>query len=72
MNICADDGAGAGAGQDYPDFLTGELRAYQKKGIEWLINLYHNGINGILADQMGLGKTVRSKAFACTVECHFT
>lgn len=24
----------------------------------WLISLYQNGLNGILADSMGLGKTV--------------
>ena len=39
--------------------LKGELREYQLKGIKWLIALYSNGLNGILADQMGLGKTVR-------------
>jgi hypothetical protein len=27
--------------------------------VTWLISLYQNGLNGILADQMGLGKTVR-------------
>lgn len=37
-----------------------ELRDYQLKGVKWLISLYQNGINGILADQMGLGKTVRA------------
>jgi SNF2 family DNA or RNA helicase len=26
--------------------------------VTWLISLYQNGLNGILADQMGLGKTV--------------
>lgn len=39
--------------------LQGSLRDYQVKGIRWLISLYRNGISGILADQMGLGKTVR-------------
>ena len=29
------------------------------RGVKWLIALYVNGLNGILADQMGLGKTVR-------------
>ncbi len=35
------------------------LRDYQITGVKWLISLYKNGLNGILADQMGLGKTVR-------------
>jgi len=38
--------------------IKGELRPYQLKGIKWIISLYQNGLNGILADQMGLGKTV--------------
>ena len=29
-------------------------------GLNWLANLYQNGINGILADEMGLGKTLQS------------
>ena len=31
--------------------------------MNWLANLYNQGINGILADEMGLGKTVQSIAF---------
>lgn len=31
--------------------------------MNWLINLYEQGINGILADEMGLGKTVQSIVF---------
>lgn len=40
--------------------MKADLRDYQLKGVKWLISLYNNGINGILGDQMGLGKTVRS------------
>nr|CAG8532112.1 3828_t:CDS:10 [Entrophospora candida] len=36
------------------------LKEYQIKGLNWLANLYEQGINGILADEMGLGKTVQS------------
>ena len=39
--------------------FKGEMRDYQLKGVKWLIALYTNGLNGILADQMGLGKTAR-------------
>lgn len=38
--------------------IQGELRDYQLAGVSWLISLFQNGLNGILADQMGLGKTV--------------
>jgi hypothetical protein len=43
--------------------IQGELRSYQLKGVAWLISLWTNGMNGILADQMGLGKTVQTVAF---------
>jgi ATP-dependent DNA helicase len=45
--------------------FTGSLRDYQLKGVKWMISLYQNGLNGILADQMGLGKTVQTIAFLC-------
>lgn len=28
------------------------MRDYQIRGLNWLISLYENGINGILADEM--------------------
>lgn len=43
-----------------PAMFRGSLKAYQLKGMNWLANLYDQGINGILADEMGLGKTVQS------------
>ncbi|KAH7122455.1 SNF2 family N-terminal domain-containing protein [Dendryphion nanum] len=43
-----------------PKLLTCTLKEYQVKGLNWLVNLYEQGINGILADEMGLGKTVQS------------
>ena len=30
----------------------GEMRDYQVRGLNWMISLYENGINGILADEM--------------------
>ncbi|KDD71699.1 SNF2 family N-terminal domain-containing protein, partial [Helicosporidium sp. ATCC 50920] len=45
--------------------FAGALRDYQLRGVRWLVSLYQNGINGILADQMGLGKTVQTIAFLC-------
>lgn len=31
---------------------NGQMREYQLQGLNWLIHLYDNGINGILADEM--------------------
>lgn len=43
-----------------PAMLNAQLKEYQLKGLNWLANLYEQGINGILADEMGLGKTIQS------------
>ncbi|EHK98086.1 putative DNA helicase INO80 [Glarea lozoyensis 74030] len=45
---------------EQPKLLQAQLKEYQLKGLNWLVNLYEQGINGILADEMGLGKTVQS------------
>jgi len=50
-----------------PTMFRGTLKHYQLKGMNWLANLYDQGINGILADEMGLGKTVQSIAFLCHI-----
>lgn len=34
------------------DIVGGKLRDYQIRGLNWMISLYENGINGILADEM--------------------
>ncbi|XP_026735915.1 chromatin-remodeling ATPase INO80, partial [Trichoplusia ni] len=52
---------------DQPDIFRGTLKGYQLKGMNWLANLYDQGISGILADEMGLGKTVQCIAFLCHV-----
>lgn len=44
--------------QELVPLIHGEMRTYQLMGVKWLISLWNNGLNGILADQMGLGKTV--------------
>jgi DNA helicase INO80 len=48
-----------------PKMFRGLLKAYQLKGMNWLLNLYDQGINGILADEMGLGKTIQAISFLC-------
>ncbi|HEX5597124.1 MAG TPA: DEAD/DEAH box helicase [Micromonosporaceae bacterium] len=44
---------------DEPPGFRGMLRPYQKRGLAWLSFLQSLGLGGILADQMGLGKTVQ-------------
>jgi len=39
--------------------LQGNLREYQKRGVAWLQYLERLGLNGCLADDMGLGKSVQ-------------
>ncbi|KAF8751040.1 hypothetical protein HU200_012273 [Digitaria exilis] len=46
-----------------PLLTGGKLKSYQIKGVKWLISLWQNGLNGILADQMGLGKTIQPIGF---------
>lgn len=36
---------------------NGEMRDYQIRGLNWMISLFENGINGILADEMVLKLT---------------
>jgi non-specific serine/threonine protein kinase len=45
--------------QPIPQGFTGELRPYQKAGLDWLYFLNKFGFGGILADDMGLGKTIQ-------------
>lgn len=40
-----------------------ELKAYQLVGVNWLKLLHENKVNGVLADDMGLGEQMSS----CTV-----
>ncbi|XP_020561797.1 E1A-binding protein p400 isoform X4 [Oryzias latipes] len=46
-----------------PFLLHGMLRDYQQVGVDWLVNLYKKHLNGILADETGLGKTVQTVAY---------
>lgn len=45
-----------------PQMMKATLKEYQLTGMQWLVNLYEQGINGILADEMGLGKTIQAIA----------
>lgn len=46
-----------------PFLLHGSLREYQQIGVDWLVNLHKKHLNGILADEAGLGKTVQTVAY---------
>ncbi len=49
--------------QPLPAGFNGELRPYQKHGFDWLYFLREYKFGGILADYMGLGKTIQVLAF---------
>lgn len=45
------------------EMFKGELREYQRQGVEYLKRLNNLGFSGILADEMGLGKTIQVISF---------
>ncbi|XP_063949276.1 probable ATP-dependent DNA helicase CHR719 isoform X2 [Daucus carota subsp. sativus] len=40
--------------------LGGELSAYHLEGLEWMLNLFNKNLSGILANEMGLDKTIQT------------
>ena len=36
----------------YLKVIHGLMRPYQLQGLNWMVSLYHNSLNGILADEM--------------------
>uniref|UniRef100_UPI00266FE4C1 DEAD/DEAH box helicase n=1 Tax=Holdemania filiformis TaxID=61171 RepID=UPI00266FE4C1 len=44
---------------DVPPSMRKILRTYQKEGFRWLKTIAHYGFGGILADDMGIGKTLQ-------------
>ncbi|XP_073723797.1 E1A-binding protein p400 isoform X6 [Misgurnus anguillicaudatus] len=53
-----------------PALLHGALRDYQQVGVEWLASLHRKNLNGILADETGLGKTVQTVAYFAHLACN--
>lgn len=56
-----------------PSYVTGgTLRDYQVQGLNWLVSLFEHGINGVLADEMGLVRFTTSLAylFSFSYSCH--
>ncbi|KAJ2717205.1 swr1 complex component [Coemansia spiralis] len=54
---------------EQPALLRGELREYQRQGLDWLASLHQHQTNGILADEMGLGKTIQTIALLAHLAC---
>jgi len=48
--------------RELPGGFEGELRPYQRKGVDFLSFIGEHGLHGILADDMGLGKTIQAIA----------
>lgn len=46
-----------------PEFL----RNYQKRGVEWALNLFEHSCNVMIADEMGLGKTLQTLTIADSI-----
>lgn len=63
MNLTKEERAEKEQAELVPLLTGGKLKPYQVKGVKWLISLWQNGLNGILADQMGLGKTIQTIGF---------
>ncbi|WP_210364473.1 DEAD/DEAH box helicase [Bacillus sp. REN3] len=51
-----------------PAGLAGELRPYQKLGMDWLMFLRKYGFGALLADDMGLGKTIQLISYLLAVK----
>jgi SNF2 family DNA or RNA helicase len=52
-----------------PFLLKHPLREYQHVGLDWLVTLYENKLNCILADEIGLGKTIQTIALLAHLAC---
>jgi hypothetical protein len=61
LRALADDFAGIPSAP-LPAGLAAELRAYQRRGVDWLSFCRLAGLGCVLADDMGLGKTVQALA----------
>jgi superfamily II DNA or RNA helicase len=57
------ESARAWMARDLPDnphpLFQGSLRGYQREGMRWILSLHARRGGGLLADQMGLGKTIQ-------------
>ncbi|XXH04832.1 hypothetical protein Hte_011254 [Hypoxylon texense] len=54
-------------GLKLPGDIFPALFDYQKTGVQWLAELYHSKVGGIVGDEMGLGKTIQIISFIATL-----
>ncbi|KAI1144198.1 SNF2 family N-terminal domain-containing protein [Hypoxylon sp. FL0543] len=54
-------------GLKIPGDIYPALFDYQKTGVRWLSELYHQQAGGIVGDEMGLGKTIQLISFIATL-----
>ncbi|KAI1375868.1 SNF2 family N-terminal domain-containing protein [Hypoxylon crocopeplum] len=54
-------------GLKIPGDIYPALFDYQKTGVQWLAELYHQEVGGIVGDEMGLGKTIQVISFIATL-----
>lgn len=54
-------------GMKLPGDIYPSLFDYQKTGVQWLAELYAQGVGGIVGDEMGLGKTVQLISFVAAL-----
>jgi SNF2 family DNA or RNA helicase len=53
-----------------PPGVVGELRPYQRLGLDFLVNAAGLGLGAVLADDMGLGKTVQALVWLLHLQEH--
>lgn len=53
-----------------PLYLWDYLFSYQQEGVKWMIDLHMEGKGGILADEMGVGKTIQAVTFVTSLMLH--
>lgn len=54
-------------GMKLPGDIYPSLFDYQKTGVQWLAELYCQGVGGIVGDEMGLGKTIQLISFVAAL-----
>mmetsp|Transcript_75136 Transcript_75136/g.220203 ORF Transcript_75136/g.220203 Transcript_75136/m.220203 type:complete len:1065 (-) Transcript_75136:152-3346(-) len=62
-----EEGTEVAEGLRCPSWLWEALYAHQQEGVRWLWNLHRNKQGGILADDLGLGKTVQTIAYLASL-----